>query len=209
MNEQRLKAAESDFLAQYPGGFSHPEMVKIGKKHNVTKMVELAQEYFDPERYSQPQLVAENMVKMIGRSSMVSMFEKPKLRDWVKGMAHHERESYAYSLKDMLHGDQEYGFNTMVSLLAPAKLAKWSLMTILPNYYAPLDEVFVKPTTAKSVIQYFDLEDMVYKPTPTYEFYQKYRQAIIEMRSKTDSSLTHNNAAFCGFLMMTTGANKR
>ncbi|WP_375748227.1 hypothetical protein [Vibrio sp. HN007] len=209
MNEQRLKAAELDFLTQYPGGFSHPEMVKIGKKHNVTKMVEQAQDLFASERYSQPQLVAENMVKITSRSSMVSMFEKPKLRDWVKGMTHHERESYAYSLKDMLHGDQEYGFNTMVSLLAPARLAKWSLMTILPNYYAPLDEVFVKPTTAKSVIQYFELENMVYKPTPTYEFYQKYRQAILEMRSKTDASLTPSNAAFCGFLMMTTGAYKR
>ncbi|MDG3085629.1 hypothetical protein P7F88_05725 [Vibrio hannami] len=209
MNEQRLKAAEADFLAQFPGGFTHPEMVKVGKKHNVSKLVELSQEYFAPKCYSQPQLVAENMVKVVSRSSMVSMFEKPKLRDWIKGMTHHERESYAYSLKDILHGDQEYGFNTMLSLLAPAKLAKWSLMTIIPNYYSPLDEVFVKPTTTKAIIQYFELEGLTYKPTPTYEFYQKYREAIIDMRTKTDSSLTPNNAAFCGFLMMTTGASRR
>lgn len=204
MNELRLKAAEDDFLIQFPQGFSDPEMVKIGKKHRVPQMIEQSQGYFSLESFSRPQLVAENMVKVISRSSMVSMFEKPKLRDWIKGMTHDERESYAYSLKDMLHGDQEYGFNIMCDLLRPAKLAKWSLMTIIPNYYSPLDEVFVKPTTAKGVIKYFELQGLEYKPAPTYDFYCLYRQQILEMRALVDESLKPNNAAFCGFLMMST-----
>lgn len=208
MNKQRLKAAETDFLHQYPLGFNDPEMVKIGKKHRVPQMVELAQDYFSPTAFSRPQEVAENMVKVITRASMVSLFEKPKLRDWVKAMTHDERESYAYALKDMLHGDQEYGFNTMCDLLRPGKLAKWSLITIIPNYYAPLDEVFVKPTTAKGVIRYFELDDLHYHPAPTFDFYRRYRQHIIEMRKLVDPSLTPNNAAFCGFLMMTTGEKR-
>ncbi|WED23963.1 hypothetical protein L3Q72_22285 [Vibrio sp. JC009] len=207
MNRSRLDAAQHDFLSQYPGGFSNPEIAKIGKKHRMPQMITMAQECFSPESFSNPQLVAENMVKVISRASMVSMFEKPRLRDWVKGMPHHERESYAYALKDMLHGDQEYGFNIMLDLLRPAKLAKWSLMTIIPNYYAPLDEVFVKPTTAKNVIRYFELPNLEYKPAPTYEFYTEYRKQIIEMRGVVDESLAVNNAAFCGFLMMTTQAN--
>ena len=32
MNLERLKRAEEFFLTRYPGGFSHPEMVAIGKK---------------------------------------------------------------------------------------------------------------------------------------------------------------------------------
>lgn len=204
MNKLRLKAAERDFLLQFPQGFSDPEMAKIAKKHRVPQMIEQCQSLFSAESFSKPQLVAENMIKVIGRSSMVSLFEKPKLRDWVKGMTHDERESYAYALKDMLHGDQEYGFNIMGDLLRPARLAKWSLMTIIPNYYAPLDEVFVKPTTAKGVIKYFELKDLEYKPTPSYDFYLKYRSQIIEMRALVDDSLKPNNAAFCGFLMMTT-----
>ncbi|UGA56620.1 hypothetical protein [Vibrio sp. VB16] len=204
MNKLRLKAAERDFLLQFPQGFSDPEMAKIAKKHRVPQMIEQCQGLFSVESFSKPQLVAENMIKVISRSSMVSLFEKPKLRDWVKGMTHDERESYAYALKDMLHGDQEYGFNIMGDLLRPARLAKWSLMTIIPNYYAPLGEVFVKPTTAKGVIKYFELKDLEYKPTPSYEFYLKYRSQIIEMRALVDDSLKPNNAAFCGFLMMTT-----
>jgi len=204
MNKRRLKAVEDDFLIQFPRGFSDPEMVKIAKKHRMPQMIEQSQAYFSLDSFVNPQLIAENMIKIVNRSSMVSLFEKPRLRDWVKGMTRDERESYAYSLKDMLHGDQEYGFNIMCGLLKPAKLAKWSLMTIIPNYYSPFDEVFVKPTTAKGVIKYFELQNLEYRPTPTYEFYCKYRACILEMKSLVDESLRPNNAAFCGFLMMST-----
>ncbi|WP_211284163.1 hypothetical protein [Oceanimonas doudoroffii] len=119
------------------------------------------------------------MVKLISRSSMVSMFEKPRLRDWVRAMTHHERESYSFALNDMLHGDQKYGFNIMLDLLRPARLAKWSLMTILPYYYTPRAEVFVKPTTTKGVIRFFELQGLIYNPTPSYPFYTAYREQII------------------------------
>ncbi|MDP2572031.1 hypothetical protein Q8W40_07565 [Vibrio penaeicida] len=203
MNINRLKAAEEDFLIRVPGGFNSPEMIEIGKKHKMDQMIAQAQDAFSEEKFTDAQGTAEMMTKLVSRSSMVSMFEKPKFRDYVKGMTHQEREGLAYSLKDMLHGDQEYGFNTMLDLLRPAKLAKWSLVTILPNYYAPLDEVFVKPTTAKGVIKFFELNNLEYKPAPTWAFYQEYRAQILEMRKHVSQDLSPNNAAFCGFLMMT------
>ncbi|NHI00262.1 hypothetical protein [Oceanimonas sp. MB9] len=204
MNKQRLLAAESEFLTLYPGGFSHPLMVREGKKHQIAQRTAQAQQCFAPECFSRPQQVAEDMIKLISRSSMISMFEKPRLRDWVRAMTHHERESYAFALNDMLHGDQEYGFNIMLDLLRPARLAKWSLMTILPYYYAPRVEVFVKPTTTKGVIRFFELQGLVYNPTPSYPFYTTYREQIIEMRNMVDASLQQDNAAFTGFLMMST-----
>jgi hypothetical protein len=142
------------------------------------------------------------MMKAISRSSLVSRFEKPRLWDWVNMMTSQEREGYAFSLKDILHGDQRYGFNMMLSLLAPGRLAKWSLMTILPYYYSPLDEVFVKPTTTKKIVNHFELNNLIYKPLPIYKFYTEYRKRIIDMRGMVDKSLQLDNAAFCGFLMM-------
>ena len=69
--------------------------------------------------------------------------------------------------------------------------------------------MFVKPTTTKGVIKTFELDDLVYHPRPTYDFYVRYRDAIDEMKSHVDASLSPNNAAFTGFLMMTTGANQK
>ncbi|MFT5692431.1 MAG: hypothetical protein ACI92E_001765, partial [Oceanicoccus sp.] len=95
------------------------------------------------------------------------------------------------------------GFEAMVDLLKTAKLAKWSLVTIIPAYYAPNKEVFVKPTTAKNILNYFEITDPVYKPAPTWDFYKKYRTLINEAKTKVDKSLSPSNAAFSGFLMMT------
>ena len=103
---------------------------------------------------------------------------------------------------DFIHVDQRRGFESLVDLLALEKIAKWSLLTIIPAYYAPSKEVFIKPTTAKGVIQYFEVEDLVYKPTATWEFYSGYRDLINEAKTKVNTSLSPTNAAFTGFLMM-------
>jgi len=202
MNKKKLKQAERDFLTLYPGGFSDPDMEKIGKRHRVDKMTELAQSSFTKQHFETPAWVIESMIKIIGRSSMVSMFEKPKFRDFVKALPAAERELLASGFGQFLHGRQQEGFETMLSVLVTGKLAKWSLMTILPVYCKPLEEVFVKPTTAKGVIEYFELDTLVYKPLPTWAFYKSFREIILEMRSQVDPSLAPNNAAFTGFLMM-------
>ena len=90
----------------------------------------------------------------------------------------------------------------MLDVLISGKMAKWSLISVLPVYYKPFDEVFVKPTTAKGVILQYELDSLVYKPRPSWEFYQEFRSIINEMKSKVDSRLAPNNAAFTGFLMM-------
>lgn len=202
MNEKRLKQCEREFLLKYPGGFMHPEMLAIGKKHRVDRMVEHAHSALGKKSFNDPQAIVEAIVKLVNQSSMVSIFEKPKFRDFVKSLQGIERQFFVDSYKALLHGNQAKGFEALRDQLATAKLAKWSLMTIIPAYYRPDTEVFVKPTTTKGVIAYFELEDVVYSPKPTYEFYQKYREHIMLMKSKISSELSPNNAAFCGFLMM-------
>ena len=205
MNLKRLKQAEAEFLARYPGGFNHPDMVTIGKKHNVAKMTEQAVELLSKKAFLRTGPVLDSLTKIVSRSSMVSMFEKPKFRDYVNGLDRDEREALAMGFQLLLHGKQQKGFEIIIDILARGKLAKWSLITICPNYMKPLDEVFVKPTTAKNVIKYLELENLDYKPRPTWAFYEEFRRQILEMREKVDPSISPSNAAFTGFLMMSLG----
>jgi hypothetical protein len=205
MNKKKLKQAERDFLTLFPAGFDDPEMVTIGKKHRVDKMTDLAQSSFTRAHFETPEWIVESMIKIVGRSSMVSMFEKPKFRDFMKMLPGNERDMLVNGFEKLLHGKQQAGFETMLSVMQSGKLAKWSLMTILPVYFSPQEEVFVKPTTAKGVIKYFELESLDYKPLPSWDFYRIFRESILEMRSMVDASLAPNNAAFTGFLMMSMG----
>lgn len=201
MNINRLKQAESEFLARYPEGFNSPEMKEVGKKHRMDKMVEFAQENFAPEKFMRLDLIVPKMIQMLTKSSMVSLFEKPKYRDYIKSLDPGQQEFLALGLKEFLHGDQESGFNMMLEILDEVKLAKWTLMTVFGVYYYPQDEIFVKPTTTKNAIMYFELDDIVYKPRPSYEFYKKYRNYINEMKKLVSATVSPNNAAFTGFLM--------
>lgn len=202
MNEKKLKECEHQFLVKYPGGFMHPEMQAIGKKHRMDRMVENAQTSLGKKSFNDPQAIVESIIKLVNQSSMISIFEKPKFRDFVKSLQGIERQFFVDSYRALLHGNQAKGFEALCDQLATAKLAKWSLITIIPAYYRPDTEVFVKPTTTKGVITYFELDDVVYNPKPTYAFYQKYREHIIAMKSKIGPELSPSNAAFCGFLMM-------
>ena len=205
MNLKRLKQAEAEFLARYPGGFNQPNMVTIGKKHNVGKMTEQAKELLSKKAFQKTGPVLDSLIKIVSRSSMVSMFEKPKFRDYVNGLDRDEREALAMGFQLLLHGKQQRGFEIVIDILARGKLAKWSLITICPNYMKPLDEVFVKPTTAKNVIKYLELENLDYKPRPSWAFYEEFRRQILAMKEKVDPSISPSNAAFTGFLMMSLG----
>ncbi len=202
MNLERLHTAEAVFLEKYPGGFNHPDLVEIGKKHRVGQIAEQSQELLAPKVFKYPGQALDNIVKTVTRSSMVSMFEKPKFRDYVNGLSRDDRAYLAAAFKTLLHGkNQKPGFEKVVEVLAEGKLAKWSLMTICLLYLRPDYEVFVKPNTTKRIISYLEL-DLVYKPRPSWEFYAAYRDLIQDMKSRVDPSLHATNAGFTGFLMM-------
>ena len=117
------------------------------------------------------------------------MFEKSKFRNYVNALPEAEIKLLARGLRDFLLGNQQKGFDELVDTLLHRKLVKWSLVTIIPNYFRPDDEVFVKPTTLKGVIEQFALKCLQYHPRPTWEFYEEYRKQIIDMRSRVDYSL--------------------
>jgi len=202
MNVDKLKQAEHAFFSKYPGGFEHPDLVAIGKKHKMSKMIDFATDHFDKEAFENQEQLLENLSKVVSRSSMVSLFEKPKFRDFIYELSIAEKEPFIAALYDLLHGNMRKGFEAYCKVLRDHKLAKWSLMTILLAYYRPNKEVFVKPTTAKGVIAHFDIDELIYKPQPSWDFYNSYRDSINTAKGKVDPSLSPSNAAFCGFLMM-------
>lgn len=201
LDKKLLKIAEASFMAEFPGGFENPEMVKVGKKHRVSKLSEQAQLAFAKGRFKDSEAICEDMVRIIGRSSMVSMFEKPKFRGFVQRLNKDERAFLANALKNLLHGKQEQGFNAMVDLLKTEKLAKWTLVSAIPAYYRPTEEVFVKPTTAKNIINNFKVPELVYHPSPSWGFYRAYRDLVNDAKTKVDPRLSPSNPAFTGFLM--------
>lgn len=204
MNIEKLKLAEAHFLQMYPKGFADPDLERIGKRHRVEKMTEFTQAAFAKKQFNNERQVIEDLIKTVSRSSMVSMFEKPKFKDHINSLSKNDQSSVVAALKKMLHGNQEKGFNALLDILADGKIAKWSLMTIAMVYFNSQTEVFVKPTTAKGIINMLEL-DLTYKPRPYWEFYVGYRSAITEIKAIVDPSLSPNNAAVTGFLMMSLG----
>lgn len=208
MNLEKLKIIEEDFFEIYPKGFKDEALVKIVKRHNVEKLTLFAQEAFVKEKFSYPSQIVDDIVKLVSQSSMISLFEKPKFRDAMKSMSSERKELLVIGLEQMLHGSYKNGFNIVLDILIEEKLAKWSLISVIPYYYAPKKHFFIKPTTTKNILAYFEVEDLVYKPRPSYKFYRDYTKVLRALKKVVSNKLTDNNAKFTGFLMMGVDAMK-
>jgi hypothetical protein len=204
MNLRKLKQAEAEFLARYPGGFADPGLASIKKKHNVEKLTEFAQANLTRTHFNKPEQVCETLVRIVSRSSMVSMFEKPKFRDFVRSLNNHEKEHLAFAFEKRLYGrSKRAGFEEILGMLSHYKIAKWPSISAVPYYLAPKKEAFVKPTTAKGIITYLEVDNMQYKPTPSWEFYSAYLKLLGQVKKEVHPSISPNYAAVSGFLMST------
>ena len=204
MNIKKLKQAEAEFLARYPEGFDDPAMAPIKKKHNVDKLTEFAQANLTRTHFNRPEHICDTLVRIISRSSMVSMFEKPKFRDFVRSLNNHEKEHLAFAFEKRLYGrSKRAGFEETLGMLSHHKIAKWPIISAVPFYFAPKKEAFVKPTTAKGIIAYLEIDDMHYKPGPSWEFYSAYVKLLSQVKKEVHPSISPNYAALSGFLMST------
>lgn len=202
MNIEKLKDAEGIFMMRYPGGFENPEMMEIAKKHKLGVIEKFAKESFEKPNFKNRGDIVENYIKLITKSTMVSLFEKPKFRDGVHSMTMEEKEELCSGMYELLYGDEKLGFEKVVKVLSYYKLAKWTIISSFLYYNDPTYQVFVKPTTVKNIIKHFEIDDIKYDAKPTYEFYSKFRELINGMKEHVDQSIWPNNAAFTGFLMI-------
>ncbi len=203
MNTDKLKLLQLEFLSQYREGFNSEELKEIGKKHNLFKHVDYIHNTCSKDNLNVGIGIIKEVVKVVTNSSMVSVFEKMKFRDLIKEFDDFQKHELLGSIFELIHGDEEEGFNRLVGLLDFYKLAKWPLISVWRAYYKPHYDVFIKPTTVKKVIKHLEINDIIYSPKPTYEFYKRYREHINEMKELVDERLKVSNPAFSGFLMMT------
>jgi hypothetical protein len=202
INEEKLKNAEQIFFNLYPDGFDAEEMRAVAKKHKVEKMQTFVAEQFKEKAFENKAQIFDDYVKLIGRSSLVSVFEKAKFRDAVKVMSPLEKEMLADGMQAFLYGNQAAGFEMQIEVLERYKMAKWPILTVLGLYKFPAREVLVKPTTVKGILAYFEVSDFQYTSKPNYGFYSQYREVVNEIKALAHPMLQVDNAAFCGFLML-------
>jgi hypothetical protein len=204
VNIQRLKEAEAAFLGRYPLGFDDPGLAPIRKRHNVVQLANFARDNLTELTIDKPTAFCELLVKIVGRSSMVSRFEKAPFRECVASLTSKDRRRLADAYRRRLFGRKKrQGFDEIVEFFAPFRLARWSLTSAVPFYLAPTREVFVKPTTAKKIVAQLEAEGLEYHARPDWPFYDGYRRLIREVKQHLDPSLTSNNAVITGLLMST------
>jgi len=205
MNLEKLKIAEANFFAFYPKGFEDEALLAIIKRHNTEGIGKSVRELFAPERFRNPDEICESFAKIVSKSSLISLFEKPKVRDMIKSMSMDQRDMLSIALYELLHGKREKGFEMIVEVLAIYTLAKWSIVTLIPYYYDREKNFFIKPTTTKDIIKFLEIGGLIYKPRPSFEFYERYTEVLTQMRSHVSSLIGRDNAGFTGFLMMAMG----
>lgn len=96
MNLQKLQEAEAYFLELYPQGFEDVGLLPIIKRHNTAKIGEQVRELFAKENFTQPEIICENFAKIVSKSTLISLFEKPKVRDMIKSMRMERRDMFFY-----------------------------------------------------------------------------------------------------------------
>ena len=203
MNINKVIRLQDDFLLHYPEGFESREMISIKKKHNLNKISDYLKIVCSKDNMKLGLSVYDDIMKVISRSSMVSIYEKMDFRDLAKELDDVNKHYLLDSIYELIHGDEKLGFNMMVSILEPYKLAKWPILTVWRAYWNLEYDVVVKPTTVKKIIKHLELENIKYTPKVNYEFYKEYRKHINEIKKHVMTSLRPNNLTFTGFLMMT------
>lgn len=200
MNIEKLKDYEAEFLSQYPEGFDDRNFFATMKSFNPLKLEEFAKDVLKKENFQNPSLVVEGFFKVVQKSVFVSLFDKLKLKDMISSLNSYEKDMLSIELYELLYGNKKNGFEGLVEFLAEYKLAKWTIISVVPYTINRDGDYFIKPTTTKNIIKTFDLEDMIYKPRPSYEFYNKYSKALNKMKKSVHKSLSPDNVGFTAFL---------
>lgn len=203
MKMEKLVVLQESFLELYPEGFESEALQAVAKKHKMEKMKTFVKENFGKEDFDDSDDFMVRFTKLISMSSLVSVFEKTRFKDCARSFSEAEKMLFSKGVYEFLYGDQGMGFSMQIEVLDTYKMAKWPILTVLGVYMRPETEVLVKPTTVKAVLNYFEVEDFAYASKPNYEFYARYRDLVNKLKKETGKILQVDNAAYCGFLMMT------
>ncbi len=75
MKLEKLQHLENEFFKVYPEGFDAPDLQEIAKKHKMDKMQTFVKENFAKDKFESTEEVFEDFVKLISKSSLVSVLK--------------------------------------------------------------------------------------------------------------------------------------
>jgi hypothetical protein len=94
------------------------------------KLVEFTQHSLTRANFNRPEFIMETLVKIVSRSSMVSRFEKPKFRDFVRSLNSHEKQALADSFERRLYGRQKQrGFEEILAWFISSEYF-WPMLSV-------------------------------------------------------------------------------
>jgi len=202
MNIEKLKELEDSFFEYYPNGFLDEKLVKVGKIFNTPRFTKMAIDSFEIKNFSDIESICQDFFNILLKSPLISFYEGSTLRNALKSFTNYEKDMLSIYLQDILYSGYKNSFDDFLELLASKNIAKWQIVTLIPYYFAPNNNYFLKPTTTKNIIKYFELENLKYNPKPSLEFYLNYTKQLENMKKHLRKELRDDNARFTGFLRM-------
>ncbi len=203
MNLEKLKECEERFFEYYKDGFEDEKLAKTNKLFNTQKFHTLAKDSFALENFSNIEKITEDFFNILLKSPLISFYEGDLLKNALKNFTIFEKDMLSIYLQDLLYGSFEDSFDDFVELLASKNLAKWHILALIPYYFAPDKNYFLKPSTTRNIIKYFELKDIKYSSKPSFEFYKNYTKSLDIMKNSVNPKLRDDNAKFTGFLRIT------
>jgi hypothetical protein len=80
------------------------------------------------------ELILELIIKVVSLSTIKSLFEKPKFRDFACLLPPNNKKTIASGLENTFHGKELFGFETVLEFLQFGKLGK----RVVDNYLSKL-----------------------------------------------------------------------
>ncbi|WP_198306347.1 hypothetical protein [Arcobacter vandammei] len=206
MNIEKLKECEDRFCEYYEKGFEDEKLAKTVKLFNTAKFHEMAKNSFALEKFSNIEQIIQDFFTILLKSPLISFYEGDILKSALKNFTMYEKDMLSIFLQDILYGDfphnLENSFDDFVELLASKNLAKWHIVTLIPYYFSLNKNYFLKPSTTRNIIKYFEIENLKYNSKPSFEFYKAYTNNLLEMKNSVNPKLKDDNGRFTGFLRL-------
>lgn len=182
------------FLEQFPDGLNDVAWISLCKKHqnNLDKQLK---EYYNKDNFKKLlkqkkyDEICEISLKFVRRASVISVFEKVALANY---MTHTEiHKDFSIALFDFLHDFNKENFEKFALILARFRsekncnVAKWTVLSFFIAFFDRNKYVFVKPTTTKKIANALNT-DICYNSYPTYETYMNVYNMIYDFKNKSD-----------------------
>lgn len=104
----KLKILEEHFFEMYPNGFDDEALKVMVKRHKADKLKEFTKCSFSKDMFAIPLQICEDAKKVISRSSLIFLFEKPKFKDAINSMSLEQKEIFSIGLYIKLKLDMRF-----------------------------------------------------------------------------------------------------